>query len=307
VAHAASAADEELGGLVELGGVAAARVEHRAEELLGPEPGGHGAEAAPGAHPVVVPVDGVDLAVVAQHPERLGPFPRGQGVGAEPLVEDGEGRGEALVGEVEVEVGERVGGDQALVDDGPERARRDVGALGGGVDPTAQPEGAALELLVGGGEVGVALLGGRQLGEGHRGGVRRTEDHLHDGRPGAQGQIAEGGVVGRRGAPLHLLEALLGQEAGHRRGRIGSADEEDGHAGSCAEDGGRDRGEQPGAVGGPGVGGDRPPVLDVRQSVQGGGDDRAGGASLGVGDEADAAGIELAHGGPPVRRGSVEP
>ena len=71
----------------------------------------------------------------------------GQGVGREALVEDGERRGEALVGQVEVEVAEGVGGHQALVHDRAERARRHVGALGGGVDAAPQAVGPALEVL----------------------------------------------------------------------------------------------------------------------------------------------------------------
>ena len=65
-------------------------VEHRMEQRLVAEPGGLGAEDGPGPHAALVAGDGVDLTVVAQHPKRLSPFPCGQGVGREPLVEHGE-------------------------------------------------------------------------------------------------------------------------------------------------------------------------------------------------------------------------
>src|SRR3712207_7749585 len=40
----------------------------------------------PGPHPVAVALDGVDLAVVGDHPIRVGEFPRREGVGGEPGV-----------------------------------------------------------------------------------------------------------------------------------------------------------------------------------------------------------------------------
>ena len=144
VADVAPAPGEQLDGGVELARVGVVGVEDGAEELLGAEAGGLGAEDGPGPHAVEVAGDGVDLAVVAERAERLGPLPRGQGVGGEALVEDGEGGLEALVGQVEVEVAQGVGGDQALVDDGAERARGHVGALGGGVDAPAEAEGGLL-------------------------------------------------------------------------------------------------------------------------------------------------------------------
>src|SRR3712207_8464895 len=43
-----------------------------------------------GGHAVLVALEGVDLAVVAQEAEGLGPLPRRRGVGREPGVEDGQ-------------------------------------------------------------------------------------------------------------------------------------------------------------------------------------------------------------------------
>ena len=61
-------------------------------------------------------------------------------------MEDDEGGVEALVVQVEPEVAEVVGRDQALVDDGAERARGHVRAGGGGLDALAHAEGGPLVL-----------------------------------------------------------------------------------------------------------------------------------------------------------------
>ena len=74
--------------------------------------------ALAGAHPVAVALDGVDLAVVRDHPERLRERPRREGVGRVARVHERELGGEALVGQVGVERLELQGGDHALVDEG---------------------------------------------------------------------------------------------------------------------------------------------------------------------------------------------
>ena len=54
----------------------------------------------PGAHPVHVAAQGVDLAVVGAQPEGLGQVPAGQDVGGEAGVDHGQRETDALVGEV---------------------------------------------------------------------------------------------------------------------------------------------------------------------------------------------------------------
>jgi len=82
--------------------------------------------------------------LLARRAERLGALPRREGVGREALVEQGEGHGVVVAGEVEVEVGQGLGGDEALVHDRAERARRRVGAGELGADPAPEPVGGAL-------------------------------------------------------------------------------------------------------------------------------------------------------------------
>ena len=68
-------------------------------------------------HPVDVAQDGVDLAVVGEHAERLGQLPVREGVGRIALVEDREARDEALVEQVGIEGRQMLGEEHALVDD----------------------------------------------------------------------------------------------------------------------------------------------------------------------------------------------
>ena len=103
VADVAAAAQQQLDGRVELAGVGVVRGEQRPEQLLGSEPDLLGTEVAARVHPVLVAVDGVDLAVVAQMPERLRALPRRRGVRREAAVEDGERRREVVGGEVGIE------------------------------------------------------------------------------------------------------------------------------------------------------------------------------------------------------------
>jgi hypothetical protein len=74
--------------LSRLGRIRTARLDHRLHVIpeLAEGLGGH--LDLVGLHPVDVALDGVDLAVVGQHPERLGQAPFGEGVGRIALVED---------------------------------------------------------------------------------------------------------------------------------------------------------------------------------------------------------------------------
>ena len=143
VADVAPAPGQQLEGLVELPGVRRVVVEHGPEERLRAEAGLLGAEHRAGQHPVAVALDGVDLAVVADRAEGLGPLPGGQRVGREPLVEDREGGLVGRIGQVPVEVGQVVGRGQALVDDRPVRAGDDVEAVDAG-QMAADPVGGDL-------------------------------------------------------------------------------------------------------------------------------------------------------------------
>ena len=103
--------------------------------------------------PVDIAGQRVDLAVVAQHAERLCQAPRGEGVGGVALVIDGEVRFEARVDQVRVEGAQLLGQEHPLVDDGAARQRTDV-EIGYVVveyrllDTPADDEEVDLELLV---------------------------------------------------------------------------------------------------------------------------------------------------------------
>ncbi|OQA27362.1 MAG: hypothetical protein BWY59_01103 [Verrucomicrobia bacterium ADurb.Bin345] len=80
----------------------------------------------PRVHPVRVAADSVDLAVVAEEPERLREVPRGKRVGAVPLVHEGEAAHHPGVREIREERFDLVGQQEALVDHRPAGEAGDV-------------------------------------------------------------------------------------------------------------------------------------------------------------------------------------
>ena len=74
-----------------------------------------------------LPPDRVDLPVVEQQAVGVRPLPAGVGVGGEAGVDQGDGRGEALVLQVRVEQAKLVYQEHALVDDGPAAQAGDIG------------------------------------------------------------------------------------------------------------------------------------------------------------------------------------
>ena len=122
------------------------------------------------------------------------------------------------------------------------------------------------------------------------------EHPLQQPGPAAPGPFAQLVVVGGRLPPAVDRDALLGRQLLDRDAGIVVADEQADHAVALAEDGGGDRQQQARAVSRPGVGRHRAPVHHAGQPVEGGLDDRPRRPTLGVGDEADAARVELAAG-----------
>ena len=200
-------------------------------------------------------------------------------------MEDRDRHVEPVVAQVGVEVAEAVGGGQALVDDRAVRTGRDVQALDPH-QPSLDPVGHHLG------------IGSRRWAPEH--GV----DHL---RAGAPGEFAQHVVVGRGPAPFDQLDRL-GRKGGldGLPGLIGTH-EERGHPVARTEDRARDRGEHTRAVGRLGVGGHGTTVLDPGQTPQGGSQDGGGRAALGVGHEADPAGVELSHERAPLQIGRTAP
>ncbi len=179
---------QELEDIVEAPRVGDAGLEER--EDVGQPVAPHPRRGAPlpGSHPGAVGLDGVDLTVVPQGAERLRVVPGGEGVRRVPLVEDGERRLVVGVPEVPIEVRDVGGGEQALVDDGPARRRRDgeTGHVG------------ALDLLAS--QVEETLELGRIVVPGHDGLLDQGED------PG--GVITEDRGVDRHRPPEEDLQTL---------------------------------------------------------------------------------------------------
>ena len=124
-----AALDQQLHGVVEAGGVRLAFGDQRPEavEVLAEHRRLHG--RLPGRHPVEVAAQGVDFAVVADHPEGMGQTPAREGVGRKALMHQGQGRGEARIVEVVVIVAELGGEQHALVADRAARHGRNIECL----------------------------------------------------------------------------------------------------------------------------------------------------------------------------------
>ena len=96
---------QQFQALVEAGRVAAGLVQDRQQPLhaapvRGPREQVAGQHGLAGPHPVPVPPDRVDLPVVRDVAVRVGQRPGREGVGGEPRVDQGQGRGVAGVGQV---------------------------------------------------------------------------------------------------------------------------------------------------------------------------------------------------------------
>ena len=296
VADVAPAPHEQLDRGVELPRVGVVGVEDGPEQLLGAEPGLLGAEAAAGDHAQLVAPHGVDLAVVAQLAERLGPLPRRGGVGGEPAVEHGQRRGEVGCVEVAVERAQPVADHERLVGDGREREAGEVRALlvvaaarlGGAASPERAP--------VGFDRVDV---------------VRQGQDRLPERGLVDLGGRAELGLVDGDLSPPHELQSFGRARLRHRRlrglgGRVVEVEERVHHAEAAgidllterlAHDAGeevpRQRHEESGTVAREPVGGHRLPVADARQPGERQLDDLATRLARRPGHEPDPARVEL--------------
>ena len=198
VRQAAAGEGQEFDDLVERRRVARARRDDRQDRREVAEHLGLELRLAC-THPVAVALDGVDLAVVRDHAERLRERPRREGVRRVPRVHERELRREALVGEVGVERLELQGRDHALVDHRAARQRGEV-ELEFALGALAQAEGQAVE--------------GDALDEGAGRGRRRRlhEQLLHHRHRGAS-ERAELVGAHRHLAPAEHLETLSGGEA----------------------------------------------------------------------------------------------
>ena len=115
---------QEFEAVVEAGGVGLAVVDQWPQlgQVILQHRRGHHALAC--AHPVEVALDGIDLAVVRDHPVRVRQFPRREGIGREALVHQRDRRHGARVAQVGVVAAHLVGQQQSLVDHGAGGHRR---------------------------------------------------------------------------------------------------------------------------------------------------------------------------------------
>ncbi len=145
----------------------------------------------PRQRPVAVALDGVDLAIVGQIPERLGQRPLRRGVGGEPLVEDHDGGFHGLVAEIRIERRQVHRHHQAFIGD----HRRGQGA---DVEVAVRFD-ALFRVPAGEEQTPVELVVGVALG-GHQ--------HLVETGQGLLGQIAQAGRVRGHFPPAQHVDAL---------------------------------------------------------------------------------------------------
>jgi len=295
---------EQLEHVVEHAGVAAVGVDDRdallqvVAELLRLE------HALARVHPVDVAAQGVDLAVVRDHPVGVRARPAREGVGREPRVHHRQRRLDPVVLEVRVERRQLIGVEHPLVDDGPRRQARDVEVrLLRDVEPPHLVPRAAPD------DVELAL-------EGVRVGQRRVvrvapNEELLDHRLRPDRGRPDHAVVGRHLAPAEerlplgghdLLEQVLaggpaprivGQErhpdaVGPRAGQLDA-----GLAARLRQEAMRDLHQDAGAVPGVLLAAAGAAMAEVEQHLDGVADDAAGLPSLEIHHETDATGIML--------------
>ena len=250
-----------------------------------------------GAHPVLVALHGVDLAVVGDEPVRVGERPRRERVRREPAVHEGESALETLVGEVGEELGELRRRQHPLVD---ERARRQRGQVRGDVvvelvlDALAHDERLAVE-----------------LDPGARPASASRDDELAEPRHHRPRRHAEAVGMHRHVAPGDDTQAFVVDDALDRRlGLLGGERldrqerQPDGvlpgrrqHVAElAAEEAVGHLDEDPGAVTRVGLGPGRPAVVEVGQRRQGRVDELAADDALQMGDEGHTARVVLEAG-----------
>ena len=126
VGQVAAGHEEQLEGVIEAGGIAAAGRDDGEELLDVVAEQRRGQDGLAGVHPVDVAAERVDFAVVGDVAIGMGELPGGEGVRREALMHQAERAHDVGIGELAVEVRHLGGEQQAFVDDGAGGERRDV-------------------------------------------------------------------------------------------------------------------------------------------------------------------------------------
>ena len=285
---------QQLEHLVEPRRVGGAR---RADRVAVLEPGEQvaGEHRFAGAHPVLVALDGVDLAVVGDEPVRVRERPRRERVRREPGVDDEQCGLDAIVGQIAEEGAQLRRREHPLVDDRAGRQRREVG-----VEFLRQLATQALARHV---RLAIEFDPARAAGV--------ADEQLHEPRHGGERRGAEARGVRREFPPTQDLEAAVGHRGLDHGDRLVEGDLVGGQepdAGGVVtggreielDDGAiervRDLQEDAGAVAGVGLRTGRTAVLQVRQRREAGANQFVGSNTVQVGDEGDAARVVLVSG-----------
>ncbi len=287
VREGAAAEVEQLQDLVEGGRVGGVRGADREDPVQGALTEGGGDQLGlAGLHPVPVALDRVDLAVVRDEAVRVGERPRREGVRGEARVDQGDGRGEAAVGEVGEEGLQLAGGQHALVDDGAGGERREVDT-GLALGALAQHEGLAVQLDA------RAAVAHEQLREGGHGGAGAVAEQVRGDRDLAPAEDREV-LLGGDGLDLLHGDGLCGAVGGEEGDTDGvAAGRGELEAGHLAQERVGDLAEDSGAVARVRLGAGRAAVLEVPQYGQGLLNKCVGGLAGEVRHESDATGVLL--------------
>jgi len=291
---------QELERVVEAGRVAAPLADHRLDFFQVGTVDGMGEHALAGVHPVDVAADGVDLAVVGEIPEGMGQVPGGEGVGAVPLVDEGQAAREPLVGQVGEILGHLIGQQQPLVDErlARQRADIDIRLLRKAERPQLDPEPLAEHE-----QLPLEVLAGHLFAAAHEG--------LADERLDVAGRVSDQRVVGGHCPPAQKVETLLaaelleeglgrlplalgrGQEDVARGPVAGGRQRDAGLGGGHREKLLRQLDQDPGPVAGQRVRAGGPAVSEVFEHLEPLPHDPVALAAVHVDDEAHAAGVVL--------------
>ncbi len=304
VRQRAPAQHHQLEGAIQLGGVAARRLDHRqrggkvvAEQL-------RAQQRLARAHPVLVAPQGVDFTVVHEVAIRMGAIPAREGVGGEPRVHQRDRRLDRRMVELRVERAELQCGQHALEDDGAVGKAGDVETAHCLRDTLPHPVLDQLADHVQAPLEGVVIVHAPAAGDEHLADVRLLlprrpaqarpvcrhvtpaqqrlpllGDHLGDDAVNAQPQVvvrwqeAHADAVFARARKLH--PRLAGQDAQRRV---------------------RDLDQHAGAVAGIGVAAQGAAVVEVGQHLQGVVEQPARTAAVHVDDEADPARVVFMRG-----------